>query len=73
VYIPETIDVDGTEYKVADLPEKLQNLLVEHCNATLQQTAYERLCATLAEEIAHGVKDWSSMNTESIPDLRPVT
>ena len=73
MYIPETIDVDGTEYKVADLPEKLQNLLVEHCNATLQQTAYERLCATLADEIAHGVKYWSSMNTESIPVLRPVT
>ena len=41
MYIPEKIDVDGTEYMVEDLPEELQNLLVEHCNATLQQKAYE--------------------------------
>jgi len=73
MYIPEKIDVDGTEYMVEDLPEELQNLLVEHCNASLQQKAYERVCASLADQIAHGVKDWSSMNTESIPDLRPVS
>jgi len=73
MYIPETIDGDGAEYKVVDLPQNLQNLLVEHCNAVLQQTAYERLCTTLADEIAHGVKDWSSTNAGSTPDLHSVT
>lgn len=67
--LPEKITVDNHEYKVADLSQELQGLLVEHCTAEIQYRMYGKMLDFISTEIAHGVNDFSSMNTASILPL----